>query len=65
MAFGDKHPCPNCGKEHDEGETLSKCTSCGKVYCGDYNCTRSGVCPSCGNGGAVPVTWNPNTHQWS
>ena len=65
MAFGDKHPCPNCGKEHDEGARLNKCTSCGQVYCGDYNCTRSGVCPKCGNGGSVGVTWNPANRQWS
>ena len=63
MAYGDKHPCPNCGKEHDEGELLSKCTKCGQIYCGDYNCGQGG-CPRCGNGGAVYVTWNPIERKW-
>ena len=57
MAYGDKHPCPNCGKEHDERETLNKCTNCGQVYCGDYSCGHGSGCPY--------VTWNPTTGKWS
>lgn len=59
MAYGDKHSCPNCGKQHDEGETLNKCTKCGQVYCGSCSC------PKCGNMGSTPVTWNPTTGKWS
>jgi len=51
MAYGDKHPCPNCGKQHDEGETLNKCTKCGQIYCG--SCGYG--CPKCGNMGSIPV----------
>ena len=40
MGWNDRHPCPNCGKEHEERETLKKCTNCGQVYCGDYNCDK-------------------------
>ncbi len=61
MAHGDKHPCPNCGKQHDEGETLNKCTKCGQVYCG--SCGYG--CPKCGNMGSTLVTWNPTTGKWS
>ena len=64
MAYGDKHPCPNCGKEHDERETLNKCTNCGQIYCGDYNCGHGSGCPRCGNGGSVYVTWNPIQGKW-
>ncbi len=64
MSWNDKHPCPNCGKEHNEGDTLFKCTSCGQIYCGDYDCNKNG-CPRCGNSGVVYVTWNPTTGKWS
>ena len=63
MAYGDKHPCPNCGKEHDEGRSLKKCTNCGQIYCGDYRCGHGG-CPRCGAGGVVLVTWNPIERKW-
>ena len=56
----DKHPCPNCGKEHSEAETLNKCTSCGQVYCG----VCSYGCPKCGNMGSVTVTWNQTLRKW-
>ena len=64
MSWDDRHPCPNCGKEHEERENLSKCTNCGQVYCGDYSCGGGAGCPKCGNGGAVPVTWNPIQNKW-
>ena len=64
MSWDDKHPCPNCGKMHEEREQLKKCTRCGQVYCGDYNCDH-GSCPKCGNGGVVLVTWNSIYNKWS
>ncbi|MBQ6006471.1 MAG: hypothetical protein IJL14_09535 [Selenomonadaceae bacterium] len=60
MCWDDKHPCPNCGKEHEERETLNKCTNCGQVYCG--SCSYG--CPKCGNMGSTPVTWNSIQGKW-
>ena len=64
MDWDAKHPCPSCGKEHEEREMLNKCTNCGQIYCGDYSCSGQGRCPRCGNSGVVPVAWDPINRRW-
>lgn len=56
----DTHPCPNCGKEVHQ---TNKCTQCGKVFCGDFNCGGNG-CPNCGNGSHTVSQWNPIENKW-
>ena len=63
MGWDDRHPCPSCGKEHEEREMLRKCTNCNQVYCDDYDCRRN-YCPRCGNSGFTMVTWNSIEHKW-
>lgn len=63
MGWTDRHPCPSCGKEHEEREMLNKCTNCGQIYCNDYSCNKDG-CPRCGSHGVTPVQWNSIEHKW-